>query len=99
MKDTEKRLYRQIIDRYARKHPGEWMAFNQYLEKSRSELVDKQFGQLDQGAMRFAGTMPSALYNQIRMAAIKFFQIDMDHKYFDNEFLKEFPHFKVAQKL
>lgn len=99
MKDTERRLYKQIIDRYVRKHPGEWEAFNQYLETSRAELKDKVFGQMDDRAMRFAGTMPSDLYNQIRMAAIRFFQIDMDHKYFDNEFLKEFPHFKVAQKL
>ncbi len=100
MTDAEFRIYKDVIDRYILKNPEEWAGFKQYIRETRSNLTDSQFGLTDaKDNMRFGGSMPAKLYNQIRLAAFRFFQKDMDLDYFDREFLTKFPQFKVAEKL
>lgn len=100
MTDAERKIYKEVVDRYILKNPTEWEGFLQYARESRAALSDKTFGQsVEQKNMRFGGSMPTKLYNQIRLAAFRFFGHDVDLESFDRDFLTQFKQFRIAEKI
>jgi hypothetical protein len=100
MTNAECKIYKEVIDRYILKNPVEWEGFLQYVKETRASLADKKFGQSEtEKNMRFGGSMPTKLYNQIRLAAFRFFNHDIDLDSFDRDFLNQFKQFRIAEKI
>jgi len=94
--DKQKRdLFVAIINRFRTKHPIDWGKWEAVRDLRKKELIDEFGAFKEQRAFRSAGNIPEQLHKQ-------FIVLDPDYigsRDRAKDFLKEFPIFKIADKL
>jgi len=93
--DAQKReLFEAVIRRFQRKYPTEWAKWKAVKAERVSELRN-EYGSMPEGALRFSANIPEALHKQFLVIAPDYLGTVKSAR----AFIKEFPLFKVAEKL